>query len=110
MEKDFGDTTPVVAVPERTVLVVELVGRSQPIRTSWACRMGIPDKRIVPTPAKKALIANKLAQTPKIGRDRYPYQSMWIIDRGSLNQPHGRVRVAPPRTSPAHPYHRVPRG
>ena len=72
MAKDLGPTTPEVAVPEETVLVVELVGRSQPTKMPWARRGGIPDKRIIPTPAKKALMANKLAHYPRIGRVGYP--------------------------------------
>jgi hypothetical protein len=36
MAKAFGPTTPSAFMVEFTVLVIEFVGRSQPIRISWA--------------------------------------------------------------------------
>ena len=68
MAKDLDPATPTALVAERTVLVMELVGRSQPSRVDWAWSIPFPKKRKKATAGKKALISNKLAHKLRFGR------------------------------------------
>lgn len=85
MAKDFEPMTPSVLVPESTVFVIELVGKSHPIRTPWARRNGVPMRRKKLTPAKKAFISNKLTRFLSFDRVENLFRSILMIG----NQPFG---------------------
>jgi hypothetical protein len=93
---DCRPTKPAEFVMETTELVVLFSGKSQPIKIPCASRNDNPGKKKKATIGKKAFIDNTLAHNSNFGRDRYPYSSMWTIDHGTLNPPHGRLRVAVP--------------
>jgi hypothetical protein len=69
MAKAFGPTTPTAFVPEVTVLVVEFVGKSQPIRILCAQREHVPNQTKMRAMGKKTLTRRKLAQSLEFDRD-----------------------------------------
>jgi len=65
MAKEIGPPTPLAFVPDLTVLVVEFVGKSQPIKISSAFKKDNPWKKKKATRQRKSLISNNLAHCRK---------------------------------------------